>query len=266
MQPFVIGQYLPGKSLLHRLDPRAKLLFVFGFMILIFLSNNLISYCFLLVFTMISVFFSRISLVYFIKALKPVLFLILLTAFLHLFFTKGTEQTALWATPLFTIYQEGVIQAAFISLRFILLIFIASLLTFTTSPVDITDGLESLLAPLKTVKVPTHEIALMMSIALRFIPTLWEETEKIRKAQLARGAKLESGSIWTRLKSYLPILIPLFLSAFRRAEELAFAMESRCYRGGEGRTKYRLLQYGVADFVLLLLFFVLLGILLLVRT
>lgn len=257
MQTIMIGQYFPGSTVLHRLDPRAKLLFVFGFMILIFLANTALSYGLLLLFLMIAILVSKIPVMNFLRAVKPVLFLILLTFILHVFFSHGESGSVLWSTPLFTIYKEGIIQAIFISLRFILLVLTASLLTFTTSPVDITDGLEKLLHPLHVIRVPTHEIALMMSIALRFVPTLWAETEKIRKAQLARGAKFEDGPLWQRLKSYLPVLIPLFISAFRRAEDLAIAMESRCYRGGVGRTNYRQLRFHLLDGLLLAIFLLL---------
>jgi energy-coupling factor transport system permease protein len=255
MSKITIGQFIPGNSILHRLDPRAKLLFVFLFFILIFLANNIATYLVLYMFIILSVLWSRIPIGLFVRSIKPIIFIIILTSVLHLLLTKTGQ--ALWVTPFFTVYSGGVKQAIFISSRFLILVVMASLLTFTTSSLDLTDALEQLLNPLKKIRVPVHELALMMSIALRFIPTLWEETEKIRNAQLARGANLESGNIFKRLYAYIPIFIPLFLSSFRRAEELAMAMEARGYRGGVGRTKYRLLQYTRKDFSLIVIFLIL---------
>ncbi|SEN61513.1 energy-coupling factor transporter transmembrane component T family protein [Lihuaxuella thermophila] len=259
----MIGQYIPGHSPLHQMDPRAKLLFVFAYMFAVFLANNPATYGLLVLFTGIGIYFSRISLSVFYRSMKPVFILILLTSLLHLWMTRGGE--ALFSFSFLTIYEEGVRQAIYISIRFFLLMAAASLLTFTTSPIDLTDGMESLLKPFERLGVPAHELALMMSIALRFIPTLWEETEKIKKAQMARGADFESGHVFKRVKSYIPVLIPLFISAFRRAEDLALAMESRCYRGGKGRTKWRELHYSHLDVVLLLLFVILLTALWLLR-
>jgi energy-coupling factor transport system permease protein len=254
MSRIMIGQYIPGNSILHHLDPRAKLLFVFAFLFLIFFANNVLTYAILYLFLIGAIWLSRISPKIFLGALKPVLFIIVLTSILHLTLTQGGQVVLI--TPIFTVYEEGIRQAVFISSRFLILVGVASLLSFTTSSLDLTDALEHLLGPLKRIRVPVHELALMMSIALRFIPTLWEETEKIKKAQLARGADLESGNVFKRLKSYIPIFIPLFLSSFRRAEELAMAMEARAYRGGVGRTKYRLLQYKLRDWLLIVLFLV----------
>ncbi|MBA4495920.1 energy-coupling factor transporter transmembrane component T family protein [Paenactinomyces guangxiensis] len=248
----VIGQFIPGNSLLHRMDPRSKLLFVLAFMFVVFLANNAASYGLLLAFIAIGVYFSRISPIILYRAVKPIFFLLLLTSILHLWMTKGGD--VLLKLPFVTIYEEGVRQAVFISVRFFLLMAAASLLTFTTSPIDLTDGMERLIKPLERVGVPAHELALMMSIALRFIPTLWEETEKIKKAQMSRGADFESGHVITRVKSYIPVFIPLFISAFRRAEDLALAMEARGYRGGAGRTKFRELRYSKPDGVLLVFF------------
>jgi energy-coupling factor transport system permease protein len=252
----VIGQYIPGNSLIHRFDPRAKLLFVFFFFCFIFLANNAASYSLLYIFVFLCVFLSHIPLRLFVGAIKSVLFIIALTTVLHLLMTKGGQ--VLWSTSFITIYEEGVRQAIFIASRFLLLVVMATLLTFTTSSLDLTDALERLLAPLNKIRVPVHELALMMSIALRFIPTLWEEMDKIKTAQIARGANLESGNWFKRLTAYIPIFIPLLLSAFRRAEELALAMEARAYRGGTGRTKYRLLQYQRRDLMLLFVFLALL--------
>jgi energy-coupling factor transport system permease protein len=198
-----------------------------------------------LLFTLAAVRAARIPYKLFFSALKPVLWIILLSSFLHLWMNKGGD--VVFSFSFITVYEEGIRQAGMIAIRLSLLVAIASLLTFTTSPMDLTDGIEKILSPFKKVGVPAHELALMMSIALRFIPTLWEETEKIRKAQMARGVDFEEGNLLKRLKKYFPILIPLFVSSFRRAEDLALAMEARCYRGAEGRTKWRRLQLTPRD-------------------
>ncbi|SDW91592.1 energy-coupling factor transport system permease protein [Marininema mesophilum] len=250
----VLGQYVPGDSILHRLDPRTKILFIFTYMLIVFLANNGLTYGLLILVTGIGVFLSGVPLRLILRGLKPVFILILFTAGLHVLFTKGGE-VLLSLGPL-TIEEKGLAQAGWISLRFLLLVVTGMLLTLTTSSIDLTDGMERLLSPFRRIGVPAHELALMMSISLRFIPTLWEETDKIIKAQKARGADFESGSIIRRLKSYIPVLIPLFVSAFRRAEELALAMEARGYRGGEGRTRLRKLSFTWHDgmaFILLLL-------------
>ncbi|MFC7442630.1 energy-coupling factor transporter transmembrane component T family protein [Laceyella putida] len=245
MTPIVIGQYVPTDSFLHRLDPRGKLVFVFVFMFLVFYANTWPSYLLLTLFVLAAVKMARISYSLFFHAVKPILFLVLLTSLLHLLTTKGGE--VLLATPVFSIHEAGVMQAGLMSLRLFILMAIATLLTFTTSPIEITDALEQLLKPLTKVRVPVHELAMMMSIALRFIPTLWGETEKIKKAQMARGVDFESGHLLKRLMSYIPILIPLLISSFRRAEELAMAMEARGYRGGEGRSRWRELMFAPRD-------------------
>ncbi|WP_338752629.1 energy-coupling factor transporter transmembrane protein EcfT [Bacillus sp. FJAT-52991] len=259
MEKMVFGRYLPLDSVVHRLDPRAKLLFIFAYVAIVFLANNAVTYGLLALFTFLAIFLSKINIRFLIIGLKPVLWLIIFTFLLHMFFTKQGD--LLWKVGWIEIYEGGVKQGAFISLRFLLLIFMTSLLTLTTSPISITDGLESLLKPFKKVKLPVHELALMMSISLRFIPTLMDETEKIMKAQMARGADFSSGPVKERVKAIVPLLIPLFVSAFKRAEDLATAMEARGYRGGEGRTKYRLLKWTAKDtvslFVLVLLAFVL---------
>lgn len=257
MNQFVIGQYIPGDSPLHRFDPRAKLLFVFAYMIIVFLANNEWSYGLLLLFTVVGVYYSQIPLKILYRAVKPIIFLIIFTAILHLSMTKGGD--ILIQFFFITIYEEGLRQAIFISTRFFLLVVMASLLTFTTSPIDLTDGLERLLQPFTKLGLPAHEFALMMSIALRFIPTIWAETEKIMKAQMARGVDFDRGSVFKRIKSYIPVLIPLFISAFRRAEDLALAMEARGYRGGTGRTKLRILEYQKRDLILPLIFLILLS-------
>ncbi|MDC0765045.1 energy-coupling factor transporter transmembrane protein EcfT [Brevibacillus sp. HB1.4B] len=245
LQNIAIGQYVPGQSFLHRADPRSKLLFIILFATLIFLANNTVTYAILIGFTLYAALLSRLSLSYILKSLKPVWILILFTVVLHIFITKGGTVYFQWGW--FTVEEEGVRQAIFISLRLGLLILISSLLTLTTSPIDLTEGLERLLGPLGKIGIPVHDIALMMSIALRFIPTLMEETDKIIKAQTARGANFTSGSLVRRAKNLIPIAIPLFVSAFRRAEELALAMEARGYRGGVGRTRLNKLTFTWRD-------------------
>ncbi|MBO0999438.1 energy-coupling factor transporter transmembrane protein EcfT [Bacillus sp. SD075] len=249
LDKMIIGRYVPANSLIHKMDPRAKLLLVFLFVCVVFLANNVVSYGLLAVFTILLISLSKIPLRYLYNGLKPIFFLIIFTFILHILFTKEGE--LLFEYGWFEIYEGGLIQGLFISIRFTLLILVTSLLTLTTSPISITDGMEELLAPLKKWKMPVHELALMMSIALRFIPTLMEETEKIMKAQTARGVDFSSGPIKDRVKSIVPLLVPLFVSSFKRAEELATAMESRGYRGGEGRTKYRKLDWKTSDSLLM---------------
>ncbi|MED3789788.1 energy-coupling factor transporter transmembrane protein EcfT [Peribacillus frigoritolerans] len=249
LDKMIIGRYVPANSLMHKMDPRAKLLLVFLFVCVVFLANNVVSYGSLAVFTILLISLSKIPLRYLYNGLKPIFFLIVFTFLLHILFTKEGE--LLFEYGWFEIYEGGLIQGFFISIRFTLLILVTSLLTLTTSPISITDGMEELLGPLKKWKMPVHELALMMSIALRFIPTLMEETEKIMKAQTARGVDFSSGPIKDRVKSIVPLLVPLFVSSFKRAEELATAMESRGYRGGEGRTKYRQLNWKTSDSLLM---------------
>ncbi|MFE4895805.1 energy-coupling factor transporter transmembrane component T family protein [Peribacillus butanolivorans] len=249
LDKMIIGRYVPSDSVMHKMDPRAKLLLVFLFVCVVFLANNVVSYSLLAVFTVIVISLSKIPLRYLYNGLKPIFFLIVFTFLLHILFTKEGE--ILFKYGWFEIYEGGLIQGLFISLRFTLLILVTSLLTLTTTPISITDGMEELLGPLKKWKMPVHELALMMSIALRFIPTLMEETEKIMKAQTARGVDFSSGPIKDRVKSIVPLLVPLFVSSFKRAEELATAMESRGYRGGEGRTKYRQLSWKTSDSLLM---------------
>lgn len=252
-QYVLIGQYVPGASVIHKLDPRAKLLGTLWLVSIVFLANNAAAYACLVSFTVVSMGISRLPPRFLWNGMKPVLILIVFTTVLHLFFTKGGDP--ILEIGRLVIYENGVNQAIFIALRLIVIISLTSLMTLTTSPLALTDALEKLLSPFKRVGLPTHELALMMSIALRFVPTLLEETEKIMKAQLSRGANFETGPLWRRLRNFLPILIPLFISAFRRAEELAIAMESRGYQGGEGRTKLRQLQMTWRDGIL----FVVLG-------
>ena len=245
MEKMIFGRYIPGDSLIHRLDPRAKLLFVFAFIVVVFIANNAVTYGVLLGFTFFVMLLSRIRPYFIINGLKPVLLLLIFTFLIHILFTKEGELLFEWG--FLSVYEEGLRQGIFISIRFLVLVFMTTILTLTTSPISITDGLEVLLHPLKKVKFPVHELALMMSIALRFIPTLMDETDKIMKAQMARGSDLSAGPIMDRIRAVVPLLVPLFVSAFKRAEDLATAMEVRGYRGGEGRTRYRKLAWHVRD-------------------
>lgn len=251
MEKMIFGRFMPGDSFVHKLDPRSKLLFVFAFIIIVFLANNPVTYAALFVFTLLVIFVSRIKLYFLINGLKPVIILMAFTFLLHIFFTKEGELLYHW--KFISIYEEGLKQGIFISIRFLVLVFMTSILTLTTSPISITDGLEVLLNPFKKFKLPVHELALMMSISLRFIPTLMDETDKIMKAQMARGSDLSTGPIKERVKAVVPLLVPLFVSAFKRAEDLATAMEVRGYRGGEGRTRYRQLKWDSKDTLAILL-------------
>lgn len=245
MEKMIFGRYIPGDSFVHKLDPRSKLVFVFAFIIVVFLANNVMTYAFLIVFTLLVIFMSRIRLYFLLNGLKPIIFLLVFTFLIHIFFTR--EGDILFELGFFQIYEEGLRQGVFISIRFLVLVLMTSILTLTTSPISITDGIEVLLNPLKKLKLPVHELALMMSIALRFIPTLMDETDKIMKAQMARGSDLSAGPMKERIKAVVPLLVPLFVSAFKRAEDLATAMEVRGYRGGEGRTRYRKLEWHWQD-------------------
>ena len=264
MEKMIFGRFIPGDSFIHKLDPRSKLVFVFLFIAIVFLANNAVTYALLLAFTLVIVLFSRIRLYFLINGLKPILFLLIFTFVLHIFFTK--EGDLLWKWQFIEVYEEGLKQGIFISVRFLVLVFITSILTLTTSPISITDGMEVLLNPFKRFKLPVHELALMMSISLRFIPTLMDETDKILKAQMARGSDISSGSIKERLKAVVPLLIPLFVSAFKRAEDLAVAMEVRGYRGGEGRTRYRQLKWDWRDHTVLVLLVIVTAILWWIRS
>lgn len=260
----IFGRYVPTNSIMHKMDPRAKLLLVFFFVCVVFLANNLLTYAVLGVFTIGMIALSNIRFRFLLDGLKPIFLLVIFTFVIHILFTK--EGDLLYSFGWLEIYKGGLTQGVFISLRFIFLILVTSLLTLTTTPISITDGMEELLNPLKKWKVPVHELALMMSIALRFIPTLMEETDKIMKAQMARGANFSSGPIKERLKAVIPLLVPLFVSAFKRAEELATAMEARGYQGGEGRTKYRQLSWSAVDSFLMVALVILTGVLVLLRS
>ncbi|MFX0561419.1 energy-coupling factor transporter transmembrane protein EcfT [Tepidibacillus infernus] len=254
-QYMIIGQFIPNHSFLHRLDPRSKLIFTFLFIILVFLAKDLTSY-FVLILTILSgVILSRIPFSYYFKGLLPIFWMIILTIILHLSMTKGGNLLFQWYW--LTIYEEGVKQAIYISIRLLLLVLTATILTLTTSPIDLTMGLERLMYPFTFLKVPVHELALMMSISLRFIPTLLDETDKIIKAQTARGANFESGPIHKRVRNMVAIIIPLFISAFKRADELAIAMEARGYRGGKGRTRLRVSVFTWRDLLLMFIFLLL---------
>ena len=248
LKDITLGQFFPGDTLAHKLDPRTKLLVTVFYVVALFTAKSYIAYGVLILTLIVAVRISRVGAKALFKGLKPVLFIIAFTALLNLFYTPGTEQCHFW---IFRITIEGVRAAITMMLRITLLIMGTFLLTYTTSPIRLTDGLESLLGPLKKIKVPVHELAMMMSIALRFIPTLIEETDKIMSAQKARGADFETGSLMQRAKALVPLLVPLFVSAFRRADELATAMECRCYHGDEGRTKLNVLHYQTRDYLVL---------------
>lgn len=249
LKDITLGQYFPGNTVIHCLDPRAKLLIVLVYIIALFLCKWLVSYGIALAFLAAAILLSRIRLKALFKGLKPLLIIIIFTALINMFYTDGQVLVKFW---IFQITREGLWNAFFLILRIMLLVAGTFLLTYTTSPIALTDGLESLLSPLKKLHFPVHELAMMMSIALRFIPTLIEETDKIISAQKARGADFETGNLFRRAKALVPILVPLFVSAFRRADELATAMECRCYHGGTGRTKMKVLVFRMPDIFALL--------------
>jgi energy-coupling factor transport system permease protein len=246
MKSITLGHYLPGNSLLHRMDPRIKLVSLFVLMIALFWIKTFFGFALFAAFIVAIFFVSRLPWRYFLRGLRPVLFIVILTLLLHVFFTKGGK--VYWRWGLVTVEEAGVFLGAFMTLRLALLVITTLLITLTTSPIAFSDALESLLRPLRRWGVPGHEIAMMMTIAIRFIPTLMEESDKIRKAQMARGADFETGNIFKRARNLVPLLVPLFVSAFRRADELAIAMESRCYRGGKNRTKMRELRTQSLDY------------------
>ena len=245
LKDITLGQYFPGNSPIHRLDPRTKLIMLVVYIVALFMAKSWISYGVMLAFLVFCVKISTIPPKSIVKGMKPLVLILVFTGVLNLFFT--TDGKVLVNLGFVTITTGGLERAVFMMVRILMLISGTFLLTYTTSPIALTDGLEALLNPLKVIKVPVHELAMMMCIALRFIPTLIEETDKIMCAQKARGADFESGSIVDRAKALIPILVPLFISAFRRADELATAMECRCYQGGEGRTKMKLLRYHRGD-------------------
>ena len=247
LKDITLGQYFPGKSPIHLLDPRTKLIMLVVYIVALFTASSWISYGLLLAFLLTVIKISTIPPKSIVKGMKPLMLILVFTGVLNIFFTAG-EGEPLVDFWIITIYTEGLIRAVFMVSRILMLISCTFLLTYTTSPIALTDGLEALLGPLKKIRVPVHELSMMMCIALRFIPTLIEETDKIMSAQKARGADFESGTLMEKAKAMIPILVPLFISAFRRADELATAMECRCYQGGEGRTKMKLLRYSRLDF------------------
>ncbi len=247
LNDITLGQYYPGDSAVHRLDPRVKILLLIALITAIFLAGNLLAYVPVVLFLGLASAISRVPLKMMLKGLKPLRFILILTFLLNLFFLQG--ETPLLNLGFAVITKEALVTAVHYSLRLVLLVFASSLLTLTTPPITLTDGLERLLSPLRVIHFPAHEMAMMMSIALRFIPTLLEEADKIMKAQTARGADFETGNLITRAKAMVPLLVPLFVSSFRRAGDLAMAMEARCYHGGEGRTRLRVLKCGQGDFI-----------------
>lgn len=264
MDKIILGRYLPGDSLLYHLDPRGKFLLTFYFVGIVFLANNVASYAFLLAFVIFAVYLSKINFGFFIKGLNPVFWLILFTVALQLLFTPSSHP--IWHWGIFTFSKEGLVIAGYIFMRFVLIIFISTLLTLTTTPIEISDSIESILKPLKKVNFPVTQVALMLSIALRFVPLLVDETTKIMDAQRARGVDFGEGGLIKRIKSFVPILIPLFVSSFSIAYDLAIAMESRGYKDGEGRSKYRVLKWEKRDTLTILFMLGLTIILLLLRS
>ena len=246
LKDITLGQFFPGNSVVHKLDPRTKLVMLVVYIVALFLAVSWVSYGVMLLFLVSCIAISKIPVKSIFRGMKPLVMILIFTGVLNIFFTDG--ETVLVSFWVITITLEGVVRAFFMMIRILMLISGTFLLTYTTSPIALTDGLESLLGPLKKIKLPVHELAMMMCIALRLIPTLIEETDKIMSAQKARGADFETGSLMQRVKALVPILVPLFISAFRRADELATAMECRCYQGGEGRTKMKLLRYHRNDF------------------
>ena len=264
IKDITIGQYIPGDSFVHKLDPRLKILISLLFIVDLFLVNNFIGYLFVVTFILATILIADLPFKYIYKGLKPILALLVITGLLNVFMTSGKELVFQWG--FISIYKEGLETAGLMIVRLMLLIMGTSILTLTTSPIELTDGIEKLLSPFKRIGVPAHELAMMMTIALRFIPTLMDETDKIMKAQMARGADFESGNLISRAKSLIPILVPLFISSFRRADELAMAMESRCYKGGEGRTRMKQLKIIREDYIASLAFTLLFVITIISRT
>jgi energy-coupling factor transport system permease protein len=245
LKNITMGQYIPGKSILHRADPRTKMIWTILLMIMLFTADNLYGYVMMLAITGIMLAVSEVPVGFTLKGIRPLLIILIITSLINVFAYPGT--TVLWTLGTIKVTLEGLVQAVVIAGRLSLMVILGSVLTLTTTPIALTDGLETMLGPLKKWKIPVHEMAMMMSIALRFIPTLLEETDRIMKAQASRGADFDTGNILEKAKSFIPVLIPLFVSAFKRAEELATAMESRCYRGDIGRTRMKQLGYTKVD-------------------
>lgn len=244
LRDITLGQFFPGNSILHRLDPRLKLLLVMGYITALLLCTGLLSYGLMLFFLLSAIALSRLNPKIIMRGMRPMIFIVIFTALLNVFYTPGRE---LWSFWIFSVTEEGLWRALFMALRLLMLVSGTFLLTYTTSPIMLTDALARLLSPLGKLRFPVHELAMMMTIALRFIPTIIEETDKIMAAQKARGADFESGNLLRRAKALIPLLVPLFVGAFRRADELAVAMECRCYRGGDGRTRMRQLHLTLSD-------------------
>ena len=254
MKDVAFGQYYPVDSFVHRVDPRLKIVFLIAFIVAIFLASNFYGLAACAAVLLVIILFSRVPIGKILRSLRGVLFLVIFTAVINVLFHTGEETywkgpAVYWDWKIFTVTQEGIVFSLFLILRLVLLVTCSSILTYTTTPVSLTDGIESLLTPLKWVRFPVHELALVMSIALRFIPILMDETERIKNAQKARGADFESGNLIGRVKAIVPILIPLLLSAFRRADELGDAMDARCYSGGKQRTKYKKLTFTWRDLI-----------------
>ncbi len=259
LKNITLGQDLPGDTAIHNMDPRTKIILALVLLITIFIVKTFWAFIILTAFIAIVIFISKVGALTVLRGIKPLMFILIFTFVLNIFFYQGDielkpwdivhveSNTVLFEAGIIKISTGGIIKAVFIAIRLILLIVTTSVLTLTTSPMQLTDGMESLLGPLKKLKAPVHEMAMMMSIALRFIPTLIDETDRIRKAQTARGAEFDSGNIFEKAKNMVPLLVPLFVSAFKRADELATAMEARCYRGGEGRTRMKELQMAKVD-------------------
>lgn len=238
------GQFFPGTSIVHRLDPRAKIIILIAFLVIIFCTFNYLSLLIVTMFTIFFILLSKVPVKFYFKSLKVIIFIVIITSVLNMFYGTGTP---LFEWGIIKITLNGINRAIFVSVRIVCLILASSCLTFTTSPTDLTDAIERLMKPLNKIHFPVHEIAMMMSLALRFVPTLLEETDKITQAQKARGADMDTGNIIMRVKAFIPILVPLFVSAFRRAYDLATAMECRCYRGGSGRTRMKVLHMTKTD-------------------
>ena len=251
LKDITLGQYFPGNTILHRLDPRVKLIGTVVYIVALFLAKHVVSYGIMLLLLLALIAVSKVGMKAIVRGMKPVVIIVIITGILNLFYTPG-EGDPLLQLWVLKIYPEGIWSAIFMVMRILMLISCTFLLTYTTSPIMLTDGLERLLNPLKKIRMPVHELAMMMSIALRFIPTLIEETDKIMSAQKARGADFDTGNLLQKAKALVPLLVPLFISAFRRADELATAMECRCYHGGEGRTRMRQLKLQGADVAFLI--------------
>lgn len=253
-----IGQYVPGESIFHRSDPRTKLTMTFAYMVIVLLINNFVGYAIAMFFLILAIVSSRVGIRMVLRSLRPIVFLIIFTVILNIFLYQG--ETLLLSIGFIDIYKEGILFSIQMILRILLLVAGASLLTYTTTSIMLTDGLERIMSLLSVIGFPAHDIAMMISIALRFIPTFAEETERIMRAQASRGADFDSKKLREKIRSFIPVLVPLFIGAFRRATDLATAMEARCYRGGKNRTRYRVLQFSKADIVLTS-FFIVFGVL-----